>query len=159
MMMQNIPHVDACPSAIVKVGVINYFYTQLATGISTKPSSKQILIPRQCLVLWWLVLPHHTGMVIFLKTVTGMFRTISMTDFETYVSTNVARSTCTKTYPYEYKSFIQELIYWPLLCIETRNDKHRYLIVDCELSTGQTNQHHSIVMKLVPVYNNMMYNG
>ena len=43
--MQNIQHVDACPSAIMQVSVINCFYTELATGISTKPLSKQVLIP------------------------------------------------------------------------------------------------------------------
>ena len=57
-------------------------------------------------------------------------RDVSMTDFETHVSTNVARSTCTKTYPYEYKLFIQELIYLPLLCIEIRNDKPLYIYID-----------------------------
>ena len=72
--------------------------------------------------------PSHRDDIISLS-VTGMFRTtISMIDFEVYFSKNVARRS-TRTYPYEHEWFIQELIYWPLLCIETGNDKHKYLII------------------------------
>ena len=31
---------DACPSAIVQMSIVNWFDTELATGVSTKPLSK-----------------------------------------------------------------------------------------------------------------------
>ena len=71
--MQNTPRIDVCPSVIVQ-SVINWYDTQLVNGIITKPLSKHILISPSVLRIM---------MKIFLKIVTGMFRTtIWMTDLK-----------------------------------------------------------------------------
>ena len=150
--MQNIQNVDACPSAIVQVSVINCFYAecgdwhQYQAIIETCSDSPSVL--RTMMIS---TSPSHRDDIISLWPGCLEQQFQSMIDFEVYFSTNVARRS-TRTYPYEHKWFIQELIYWPLLCIETGNDKHKYLIIDCEL----TNQQHSIMLKLVPVYDNML---